>query len=354
MMRFDSALELQARVFSEIFSFVEIPAAAGMTPLPGLFMASADAARAPGVKRRKQSTGDLALGVSAGAGGDDARLAVLIQSSAAGKSTLVKRIVELARGEAEIVFIGRQKPLWTRVRNDPVRIGCSVSPATVNSAGTFGCFCSDQQTGKICMLSNNHVLADVNRVALGTPISQPGRFDNGSEVADLVAELTRFIPIQFGGIPNAVDAAIAAMTAHGRVEDRATIFDSADSPGPVLSLVAGSPATASPGMTVFKTGRTTRHTRGRVAAVNVNNYLVNMGAGLGVARFDNQIVIEMDNAPAAPFSRGGDSGSLIVEGSGRPVGLLFAGSETGGAGNIGFTGANPISSVMTHLGVTLI
>lgn len=59
-----------------------------------------------------------------------------------------------------------------------------------------------------------------------------------------------------------------------------------------------------------------------------------------------------DMAPQ-PFSRQGDSGSLIVDEQGRPVALLFAGSASGGAGNLGFTGANPISSVCEQLGVTL-
>ena len=37
-MKFESALEVQAQVFREVFNFVEVPAAAGMTPLPGLFV----------------------------------------------------------------------------------------------------------------------------------------------------------------------------------------------------------------------------------------------------------------------------------------------------------------------------
>lgn len=106
-----------------------------------------------------------------------------------------------------------------------------------------------------------------------------------------------------------------------------------------------------PGLAVAKTGRTTGHTRGRVVAVNVNNFLVDMG--VGIARFDGQIVIETE-APPQPFSRPGDSGALIVDEAGAPLGLLFSGSASGGAGNVGITGANPISSVTRELGVTLI
>ena len=121
-------------------------------------------------------------------------------------------------------------------------------------------------------------------------------------------------------------------------------------PAPAIELRPGEMAEAVPGMIVHKTGRTTRHTRGRVRAVNVNNYLVDVG--VAVARFDGQVVIETD-AARQPFSRPGDSGSLIVDEDGRPVALLFAGSASGGAGNVGITGANPISYVAEQLGVTL-
>ena len=90
---------------------------------------------------------------------------------------------------------------------------------------------------------------------------------------------------------------------------------------------------------------------GRVVAVNVNNFLVDMG--VGIARFDGQIVIESD-VPPEPFSRPGDSGALIVDEAGAPLGLLFSGSASGGAGNVGITGANPILSVTRELGITLV
>ena len=66
-----------------------------------------------------------------------------------------------------------------------------------------------------------------------------------------------------------------------------------------------------------------------------------MGYGSGVARFVGQIMIE-----PGPFSAPGDSGSLIVvrngPDSGKPVGLLFAGSSF-------FTFANPIDAVLSEL-----
>jgi hypothetical protein len=360
-MKFDSALEVQARIFREVFDYTEIPAAAGMAGGPGLFVAATaldmQVARADlGLAVRRPSrkkVEDIALGVSEGMAPDDSRLAVLVQDERTLKSRLVGKIVDLARNEADVFFIGRQRAAWTQVRNNPLRLGCSTSPAAVPYSGTMGCFCADALTGSVGLLSNNHVLANINRAPIGTHIIQPGAGDRGRVGRDDVAVLARFVQIQFGGVPNAVDAAFAASLQHGRNEDRKTLYNSANVPAPAIQLKPNSIAQAIPGMAVFKTGRTTRHTRGRVRAVNVNNYHVNL-APVGVARFDNQILIEMANSPVSPFSLPGDSGSLIVDGAGQPVGLLFAGSSTGGAGNVGITGCNPISSVLSQLGVVLI
>ena len=353
-MRRDSALELQARIFQTIFDFIEMPGLAGTgEPSPGLFVDPEllETKSARPKKLKKRAVEDIALGVTDDAEGDTAKLAVLVQDRNKLHSTVVEEIVRTARGEVEVRYIGRQKPLWTTGRNDPIRLGCSISPTTAPYAGTLGCFGRDNLTGETGILSNNHVLADVNSVPVGTTIMQPGARDGGKPGADDIAELLRFVPIQFGGFPNRVDAAFAKLINHGRAEDRATLYGSADEPEAALTLQPGVLVDAVPGMTVFKTGRTTRHTRGRVLAVNVNNYLVDVG--VGVARFDGQVVIETAAAPQ-PFGRPGDSGSLIVDEQGRPVGLLFAGSASGGAGNVGITGANPISSVAAQLGVTLI
>src|SRR5690606_12464912 len=185
---------------------------------------------------RRRAVNDIALGVAEGASGDDARLAVLVQNRNKLRSTVVDDIIDAARGEVEVLYIGRQKPLWTTVRNDPIRLGTSISPTTVPYAGTLGCFCRDTLSGRTGILSNNHVLADVNAVAVSTTIMQRGARDGGKPQKDVVGELIRFVPIQFGGFPNLVDAAVAGLTDHCREEDHATLYDSADEPAPAITL----------------------------------------------------------------------------------------------------------------------
>lgn len=66
------------------------------------------------------------------------------------------------------------------------------------------------------LLSNNHVLAASNAAALGSPIVQPGRSDGGTDPADRIGVLSRFVPLEFSPqVPlerqnNVVDCAIAA------------------------------------------------------------------------------------------------------------------------------------------------
>ncbi len=100
---------------------------------------------------------------------------------------------------------------------------------------------------------------------------------------------------------------------------------------------------------VVKRGRTTQLTRGALAAIEVDNVVVRFSTG--VLRFDGQI--EIASPEAGGFSRGGDSGSLIVdEGTGDGVGLLFAGGDQGGPHGTGVTYANPLSVAFERLAVT--
>lgn len=71
-------------------------------------------------------------------------------------------------------------------------------------------------------------------------------------------------------------------------------------------------------LAVRKSGRTTGVTDGTVIATAAS-LRVNYG-NRGMARFRSQIL-------TTPMAAGGDSGSLLVDGAGRAVGLLFAGSD---------------------------
>jgi len=206
--------------------------------------------------------------------------------------------------------------------------------------GTIGALVQDSQ-GVQYVLSNNHVLARTNRAAIGEGVVQPGRIDVNCAAlsADLVADLSRFVPISFSS-DNQVDAAIGEVRS-GAVDSSGTILD-------VGTLGAGTVA-AAVGMSVKKSGRTTGLTSGTIAAVAVTadiSYGKKCGPGAGsIARFVNQFRID-----SSTFSDSGDSGSLIVENvasNPRAVGLLFAGSST-------TTLANPIDAVLSALNVSMV
>ncbi len=182
------------------------------------------------------------------------------------------------------------------------------------------------------ILSNNHVLANSNAAALGDAILQPGPFDGGTDPADRLARLSRFIPITFSPpVPlafhrNLVDAAVAEVQFHDL--DRELYWS-----GPVRGWRRK--ALVLPGMLVKKTGRTTNFTTGRITVVNAT-VDVNYGSGR-VARFRDQII-------TTAMSAGGDSGSLITTLDNVAVGLLFAGSPV-------VTIANQIENVRALLRV---
>ena len=169
---------------------------------------------------------------------------------------------------------------------------------------------------KFYILSNNHVLANVNAGSIGDAVLQPGPFDGGTDPADRIATLSRFVPITVNPpVPldqhnNFVDCAVAEGQFHDL--DREIYWT-----GPVRGWRRK--ASVPVGMIVKKTGRTTNFTTGRITAVSAT---IDVGySGGRVARFKDQIV-------TTNMSAGGDSGSLVLTLDNVAVGLLFAGSAT--------------------------
>lgn len=216
----------------------------------------------------------------------------------------------------------------SRIR--PAKPGYSIGHYRI-TAGTFGCLVRDTcHPCRIHILSNNHVLANSNAAGIGNPILQPGKVDGGTYPADMIARLSRFVPIRFNNpaLYNLVDAALALPT------DQRNVIASVVALGIPKGTIE-----ATLGMPVVKSGRTTQTTSGRVTGVDVT---VAVGYGVGkVAYFRNQIL-------TTNMSKGGDSGSLLLGRTDRKAtGLLFAGSSR-------VTIHNNIANVLMALGVEIV
>lgn len=222
-----------------------------------------------------------------------------------------------------------------RVR--PLRPGVSIAHVDV-SAGTLGGFV--RVDGEVHALSNFHVLVgSPSAAAVGDAVLQPGPADGGRDPEDRVGELAAFVPLEANGRA-VVDAAVARL-----------VDVEVDPTYPVGRVT--STAEALGAEEVEKIGRTTGVTQGRVTAIELDDVVVGYGPELGELAFDGQI--EVEGLGSAPFSRGGDSGSLVYRREdGAAVGLLFAGSETGGDNGAGLTYLNPIGAVLEALGAELV
>lgn len=217
----------------------------------------------------------------------------------------------------------------------PVPIGVSTGNKGECIAGTIGARVKSGST--TYALSNNHVYALQNQAAIGSTVLQPGQADVNCAAGTNanLGKLTRFVRITFSSTAsNRVDAAIAAAPT-ARL-GRATPSDGYGTP-------RASTTAALINQAVRKYGRTTGQTAGHVVAINATVIVAYNETGTKQARFVGQIVIQ-GNTRA--FSRPGDSGSLIVDGTRRPVGLLFAGGDT-------YTFANRIGDVLNALNVSI-
>jgi hypothetical protein len=205
-------------------------------------------------------------------------------------------------------------------------------------SGTLGSLVTDGANDYI--LSNNHVLADSDQGHVGDAVSQPGLVDVNCNAsgARIVAHLSAW-PVLGSG--SNVDAALAQLVVPG-------IMNTAGGIEGILRLPSTTIRTATVGLAVEKSGRTTGVTTGSIQAVNTSvnvRYTTTCGGHKGfTVSYINQVVV----TPGA-FSAGGDSGSLIVTADSacpQPVALLFAGSNTSTIGN-------PIGEVISKAGAAL-
>jgi hypothetical protein len=205
------------------------------------------------------------------------------------------------------------------------------------TSGTLGARLSDGSN--YYALSNNHVYAVTNLGQTGDAIVQPGPADTNCvpNTTNTIGTLSKYVTIDFSsGNNNTVDAAIA-LSSDGQVGN--TYWDGVTVQGstPVLSPNVGD--------AVRKYGAVSKLTTGKIAAINAT-LSVNYGNGQ-VANFTGQI--EFSGCKGACI-KSGDSGSVLItnDSAHNPVGLLFAGDQTGK-----FAWANPIDDVLSQLGAAL-
>jgi hypothetical protein len=197
--------------------------------------------------------------------------------------------------------------------NRPVPTGVSTGNKDQCSAGTIGARVRNGNT--VYALSNNHVYALENNAPINSEVLQPGRFDSNcaNDPNNVIGTLTDYEPIIFGGL-NTIDAAIA-------ISSTADLGNATpgDGYGTPISVIVQ----ASLNQKVQKYGRTTSLTKGRITGIHASVFV---GYSSGTALFVDQIIVESNK----PVIKAGDSGSLLVTDPDRnPVGLLFAGNQSG-------------------------
>lgn len=300
------------------------------------------AIRAQPVSAESEALRSIAVGITQSK--KQHRVAVRVQRRALLDHPLLERIRKQAKGEVDIRYVGRigklETPMTLQKRRRPLVIGCSIGHHKI-TAGTLGCFAQLRTSNVTVILSNNHVLANENKAKAGDAILQPGTFDEGTNPADAVATLLKFIRLKRNQT-NFVDAAIAQPSSDIRFNKTKL--------GGFGKLKGMGPDFLDEGTRVRKVGRTTGETKGSVTAFELDNVVVSYD--LGNLRFDNQV--EIEGAGTRAFSDGGDSGSLIVNEDNLGVALLFAGGDSGGSNGIGLTYANPLKTVLDSLKINLL
>ncbi|MFI0422895.1 hypothetical protein [Spongiactinospora sp. 9N601] len=256
------------------------------------------------------------------------------------RSTVVDAMGVRAAGDTPIKVVksGIIDALPNRALIRPAPGGFSVGHFRI-TAGTIGCLATGRtapRNQRVLCLSNNHVLANSNNAAYGDCICQPGPADGGTCPTHQIAILERFVPLRFGGPTNYVDCA-TGWCWPDRVRREIGYVSGG---GVALFRISNQIISASLGMVVGKSGRTTQLRTGTVTGLNWSGWIDYRAAGK--AWFANQVLIQGN------FSQPGDSGSSIWtwNASRNPVGLLFAGGD-------GFTIANPMSYVASALDIYL-
>lgn len=273
-----------------------------------------------------------------------------------GATAVVPRTVAGPEGDipTDVVELRNVTAQQDTGRYRPVPGGCSIGPERSNSAGTLGGFACDDEDDTIVLLSNNHVISNLDNLPVLRRVVQPGRLDGGTLPDDVIGRLKRHVQVNTvanpgGGVPavSVVDAAIGSMDDVPRTDNIRQLNVPAiyEVQAPVRN------------MAVQKRGRTTLLTNnGTVFSTGVTQNITHRNQ-TRLGRVQNSFIIRSTDGNV--FSAAGDSGSLILNqvagtlnGTFPVVGLLYG----GGTFNDGTpaTIANDINAVFGALNLSTV
>ena len=283
----------------------------------------------------------IAIGVAPGGKHGEYRVAVRVRSAASLPPELKEEITKKSNGEVDFRVTGpiEARPATTPISRAPLAIGSSIGHYR-STAGTLGFFARRAADGVSGIVSNNHVLAAEDLGAEGDEVLCPGPADRGRRPLDVIARLA-------GGYPRLKTKGQTADCAFARLAQGVRYDPLALGPRQRLSPI---PASIEGQRAVEKIGRTTGHTHGKITAFDLED--IDVDYSFGATRFSGSI--EVESVDASPFTRAGDSGSLVFNADRQPVGLVYACSVIGGTFDNGLTYLNPIDSVLSALGVTFL
>jgi hypothetical protein len=235
-----------------------------------------------------------------------------------------------------VIEVGKIVKHGFRQRVRPIKPGYSVGHHDI-TCGTIGGFFLDRD-GQPVLLSNNHVLANENKANLGDVIFQPGSTDGTANdtfkgwtdpvsALPYIGTLKKFVRLEKNAVQ---DSAIVA------IHEKLVQGGGVDALYPTINRPLVGFAVAKTGMQVQKCGRTTGYTTGRVLALNSS---FSIAYDRGPIKFNDCVV-------TTAMSKGGDSGSIIMDMEMRAVAHLFAGSPK-------VTLANPIQYAVEEYGLQI-
>ena len=187
------------------------------------------------------------------------------------------------------------------------------------SAATLGLILRDKTTKQPTMLSNLHVIWDIDNPGLcaqqGDNILQPGPLDGGSNPSDTVATADKAIPLDFTGQENLVDAATALWNGARQIRPAAVMQND----GSFVQLVGYKLAV--PSMAIKGCSR-----NGDLDVVVVDIDAQTQVSGYG-CKGEGKIAWFMHVVVYTPSLGGGSSGTIMYDPVDRKVvALNFAGS----------------------------